>query len=139
MREAFQSVDARIDDRNFLRRFQASGCYLIDLCPNPVDQFSAEARRRARVRGERLLTRGLIDLHPARIAVLLRAIAGHVAQASLQANWRGEMIQLPYPGRWSRHRAEFVKTLQPNLRELVCAIPIRTNRKSRSGAAFKRS
>lgn len=27
MRDAFKSADPRIDDQNFLRRFQALGCY----------------------------------------------------------------------------------------------------------------
>lgn len=119
MRQAFKAVDSRINDENFLHLFQASGCYLTDLFPNPVDKLDAEQRRRARIAGERLLSRKLVELQPEKIASVLRAIAPHVENASLRANWRGEILQLPYPGRWSHHRAEFLKILEPSLRELV--------------------
>jgi hypothetical protein len=118
MRDAFRAVDQRINDANFLSVFQASGCYLTDLCPKPVDQLDAKSRRRARVAGEKLLSEKLIRLQPAKIAPVLRAIANHVAKAALRANWRGEIIELPYPGRWHRHRVEFSKALEPRLQEL---------------------
>jgi hypothetical protein len=118
MREVFQAADLRINDENFLRLFQSSGCYLIDLCPNPVDQLDPESRRRARIAGERSLSRKLIELRPERIAPVLRAIVVHVINAASRANWGGEILQLPYPGRWSHHRAIFAKALEPSLREL---------------------
>jgi hypothetical protein len=119
MREAFKVVDPRINDENFLTMFQASGCYLTDLCPEPVDQLDVASRRRARLAGERLFSKKLIHLRPERIAPMLRTIANHVANAAARADWHGEIIELPYPGRWFRHRAEFVKALTPILRELV--------------------
>src|SRR5215468_8486703 len=61
MREAFAAIDPRINDENFLSVFEASGCYLTDLCPKPVDQLDAESRRRARVAGEALLSKKLIE------------------------------------------------------------------------------
>ena len=121
MREAFKKVDPRIDDENFLSIFQASGCYLTDLCEEPVDQLKTEPRRRARIAGETLLAKKLIELRPKKVAPLLRAIASHVSRAAVLANWHGEMIPLPYPGRWSRHREEFVKVLRPVLRQLLAS------------------
>ena len=118
MREAFRAVDPGIDDENFPGLFQASGCYLTDLCPEPVDQLDAGSRRRARIAGERLFSRQLVYLRPEKIAPVLRAIEEHVEKAILRTNWQGEIIRLPYPGRWSHHRAEFVKALEPSLREL---------------------
>jgi hypothetical protein len=118
MRDAFRAADPRIDDENFLESFQASGCYLTDLYPKPIDQLDSKSRRRARVAGEEILSKKLVRLRPEKIAPVLRAIANHVANAALQANWRGEIIELPYPGRWHRHRAEFVKALKPVLQEL---------------------
>jgi hypothetical protein len=119
MREAFQRVDPRVNDENFLRIFQASGCYLTDLSPEPIDQLEPGPRRHARISGEALLAKKIVELRPKKIAPLLRAIASHVSRAAALANWRGELIQLPYPGRWSHHRAEFVKLLRPALRELL--------------------
>jgi hypothetical protein len=118
MRDAFRAVDARINDDNFLSVFQASGCYLTDLCPKPVDHLDTESRRRARVAAERLLSEKLIRLRPETIAPVLRAIVPHVGIASSRANWRGEVIELPYPGRWHRHRTEFLEALEPRLQEL---------------------
>ena len=118
MRDAFRAVHPRIDDENFLGLFKASGCYLTDLSTKPVDQLGYEARRRARGAGEELLSENLIRLQPEKIAPVLRAIANHVANAALRANWRGEIIELPYPGRWHRHRTGFLEALNPTLKEL---------------------
>lgn len=115
MRDAFRAVDPQINDENFLSFFRASGCYLTDLCPMPVDQLDAKTRRRARVAGEQLLSEKLILLRPEKIALVLRAIANHVVKPAKRANWRGEIIELPYPGRWHRHRVEFLEALEPKL------------------------
>jgi len=119
MRDAFIAVYPRTDDENFLELFQASGCYLTDLYPNPVDHLNEKLRRRARILGEEILSEKLIRLRPERIAPVLRAIRGHVEKAALRANWRGPIIELPYPGRWHRHRVDFVKALAPTRRELL--------------------
>ena len=126
MRDVFKAVNASINDENFLSLFQASGCYLTDLCPKPVDHLDPGSRRRARIAGEALLSETLIRLRPEKIAPVLRAIVSHVANAASRANWRGEIIELPYPGRWYRHRAEFVKALEPTIQALF-----RQHRRSR--------
>jgi hypothetical protein len=122
MRDAFRKVDPTISDANFLTVFMASGCYLTDLCPRPVDRLADQSRQRARVAGERLLAEELIQLRPEKIAPVLRAIVKHVENAALLANWHGEVLELPYPGRWFHNRAEFVRTIQPILsRQLIRA------------------
>jgi hypothetical protein len=118
MRQAFEEVNPRIDDQNFLSVFRASGCYLTDLYPKPVDRLDSESRRRARIAGEKLLSQELIELRPHRIAPLLRAIAGHVTRAAARANWQGEITPLPYPGRWVHLRAEFGRAIAPILSDL---------------------
>lgn len=119
MREAFRSIDPKVDDDNFLDVFQASGCYLIDLAGNPVDRMDPQSRRTARRRGEKLLSEKIAQIRPRMIAPLLRAIADHVARAALLADWHGPMLDFPYPGRWSRHRAAFVEILAPVVRNLI--------------------
>jgi len=118
MRDAFKAVNPRINDDNFLILFQASGCYLTDLYPKPVDHLATKSRRLARVAGEQLLSEELIRLRPEKIAPVLRSIVNYVVNAASLAKWRGEIIELPYPGRWHRHRVEFVKALEPTLHEL---------------------
>jgi hypothetical protein len=113
MREAFQTADASISDENFLAAFQASGCYLVDLCADPVDRLDPKSRGAARVAGEESLARIIARLQPAAIGILLRSIGRNVEKAISRAGWQGELIHLPYPGRWVRHRNAFIETLAP--------------------------
>lgn len=121
VRDAFAAaVDETVDDANFLLRFQQCGCYLTDLCLDPVDDLPARARREAYVPGAAPLTRLIAEHQPATVVVLLKSIELNVRLAAMQAQWMGELIVTPYPGRWKQHRAEFLERVVPVLREL-CA------------------
>ena len=119
MRDAFRTIDPSIADGNFLALFQASGCYLIDLCPEPVDHLNSKSRRAACRASEVSLARTIARLHPLMIATVVRSIEGNVAQAAFRADWHGPFIHLPYPGRWSRHRDVFVETLVTKISALM--------------------
>jgi hypothetical protein len=118
MHAAFQIADDEVDGENFLAKFQARGCYLTDLCQEPVDHLDPTERRAMRKAGEVFLTRELKRLQPGMIAPVLRSIVGNVENAAARAQWQGEMLQFPYPGRWSRHRAAFIEALVPVIRRL---------------------
>src|SRR5580658_9845436 len=47
MRDAFRAIDPSITDESFLAVFRRSGCYLIDACPQAVDQLDRPSRRAA--------------------------------------------------------------------------------------------
>lgn len=111
MREAFQTADPSIDNESFLAAFQASGCYLVDLCPEPVDRLDAPSRRAACRAAEESLSRAIARLRPATIATVVRSIERNVLNAAARAGWNGAMIHLPYPGRWSRYKDAFVDAL----------------------------
>jgi hypothetical protein len=113
MREAFHVADASVNDDNFLAVFRTSGCYLVDLCADPVDRLGAWERRAACSAGEVRLTATIAELRPAVIGILLKSIASNVGNSIALAGWRGEVIQLPYPGRWVHHRKAFVEMLGP--------------------------
>jgi hypothetical protein len=113
MREAFQIADASIGDEAFLTAFQAAGCYLIDLCPEPVDDLDSASRRAAHRQAEASASSAIARLRPSTIVTLLRSIEGIVANAAAGANWSGEVIHLPYPGRWSHHKGAFVRGVVP--------------------------
>jgi hypothetical protein len=121
MRSVFQLVDPAVGDEEFLEVFRASGCYLIDLCAEPVDKLDAKSRRDACRAGEASLARALVRLQPAGIATLLRSIEGDVALAAVRAGWHGPSIHLPYPGRWSRHQEAFAGALAPTIASLARA------------------
>jgi hypothetical protein len=113
MRDAFQSVDPSIRDELFLKKFRGLGCYLVDLCPEPVDRLDARSRRDACANSEASLSRRIARLKPIVVATVVRSIEGNVTKAVERANWNGVMVQLPYPGRWSHLRRAFVETLTP--------------------------
>jgi hypothetical protein len=118
MRAAFQIAEANIDDGNFLSVFQQYGCYLTDLCHEPVDKLDPAERRALCKAGEKDLARQLIRLRPVMIAPVLRSIAKNVESAAALAEWRGPILQFPYPGRWSRHRDAFIEALVPVIGKL---------------------
>ena len=111
MRDAFQSVDPAIADAAFLARFQASGCYLIDVCQEPVDDLDPALRRAVCRDCELSLSRRIARLRPQVILTVVRSIEENVRAAAGNAGWGGTWVHLPYPGRWSRHRNTFVATL----------------------------
>src|SRR3954451_16652 len=101
MREAFQTVDAAMGDEPFLTHFQSLGCYLVDLCAEPVDRLDTKSRRAACRAGQASLSRTIARFHPAMIVTVVRSIEDDVLNAAASADWNGRMMHLPYPGRWS--------------------------------------
>jgi hypothetical protein len=119
IRDAFRVIDPSILDEDFLSVFQSFGCYLIDLCPYPVDQLDPQSRRAACLASEPLLCRKIRRLQPQAIVTLVRSIRVNVEQAVGCARWRGPLIDLPYPGRWLRHREVFLAALVPQLKAIA--------------------
>ena len=119
VRDVFQAVDPSIDDDSFLARFREYGCYLIDACPDPVDQLEAKERRAACVEGEASLSRTIRRLQPEMIVSLVRSIRENVERAIQMAGWHGPILDVPYPGRWIRHREIFTAELLPHVKALL--------------------
>jgi len=123
MRDAFRAIDPSITDESFLAVFQHSGCYLIDACPQAVDRLDPPSRRAACLASEPSLCRRIKRLQPRAIATLVRSIQANVERAIHCAGWQGPLLDLPYPGRWIRHREKFLETLVPQLRSLA-SVPL---------------
>ena len=123
MREAFQFVDPSTSDESFLATFRDSGCYFVDLCPEPVDRLDTKSRRTACADSEASLSKTIARLHPVMIVTVVRSIEGNVFNAAARSNWHGVMIHLPYPGRWARLRSTFVETLAPIVARLISTQP----------------
>jgi hypothetical protein len=100
----------------FLESFQALGCYLVDLCGKPVDRLDKYERKRVCAEGEVRLAQSIEELQPRLIITLVRSIVVNVKRAQQKANWVGQNLDLPYPGRWLHHRAAFQDLLIPVLR-----------------------
>ena len=115
MRDAFHAIDPAVNEQNFLSLFQATGCYLIDLCPDPVDRLDRQSRRAICRNSEASLARSIARLDPLAVITVVRSIEENVTKAASRAGWQGPFLNLPYPGRWSRHRDVFVATLAKNI------------------------
>jgi hypothetical protein len=120
--DSFRAVLPSISEADFLSEFQSAGCYLIDVCPYPVDRFVQPARRAACAASEPLLSRQINELQPQSIATVVRSIRGNVERAARLAGWHGPRLDLPYPGRWSRHHDVFLKKLVPELSLITKAL-----------------
>jgi hypothetical protein len=119
VRNLFHTADSSITDSNFLLRFQECGCYLIDACTDPVDNLEPKARRAACLAGEPSLSRRIRSLQPEMIVSLVRSIRGNIERAAAKADWHGPLIDVPYPGRWIRHREIFTAKLLPYAKAVI--------------------
>jgi len=119
IRDAFLSIDPSLSNETFLDAFQAAGCYLIDICPYPVDHLDSRSRRVACAAGEASLCRNIRKLQPRAIVTLLRSIRENVDRSIFCAGWHGHLIEVPYPGRWVRHREIFLAALTPQLEAIA--------------------
>lgn len=121
MRDTFHAIDPAVNEQTFLTLFQARGCYLIDLCPDPVDHLDRQSRRVICKNREASLARAIARLAPSMILTVVRSIENNVTMAAAGAGWQGPFLHLPYPGRWSRHRDVFVATLATEIGALLQA------------------
>jgi hypothetical protein len=115
VRDSFLSAFPHLEKPNFLESFRALGCYLVDLCGQPVDRMERRPRQRVCFAGEASLSRTLRTLRPEIVVAVVRSIGRSVRRAEDQAKWSGLHVELPYPGRWVHHRAEFHRKLVPLL------------------------
>jgi hypothetical protein len=119
VRDTFVAAFPALAEQNFLQSFRSLGCYLVDLCGEPVDQMTRTARQQICRASEIRLSRKLRQLQPKIIVTVVRSIAGNVKRAQERAGWSGQHVELPYPGRWHHYRAEFQRKLVPVLRKTL--------------------
>lgn len=119
IQDAFATAGKTGPGDDFLDTFRAFGCYLVDLCGEPVDRMNKSARLGTCRKSELRLSRMLRQLRPEVVVVVVRSIVKNVQRSQKSAGWSGRQIELPYPGRWRRHRAVFLEGLIPLLRGLT--------------------
>jgi hypothetical protein len=115
--EAFVKAFPDLREADFLKSFRTLGCYLVDLCERPADHLPPNTRRKLCRASEPRLTKSLRALSPEIVIVVIRSITCNVQRSERQANWSGRRLELPYPGRWIRHRTAFIRRLVPLLRQ----------------------
>jgi hypothetical protein len=110
-REAFEAaIPALRREDDFLAAFQRLGCYLDDLCLEPVnDLHMRDSKRLAqRERGVAPLARRMKPRDPAVVCVVMKAIVTEVGRATDRAELDVQREALPFP---ARHRAQYVRML----------------------------
>ena len=115
VRDTFLAAFPSLLTGEFLEEFRSLGCYLVDLCGEPVDHLARSARMSICGAGEVRLARTIRALRPTAIVTLVRSIRASVGRAQRMAYWTGLHLELPYPGRWKDHRVEFQRQLAPIL------------------------
>jgi len=115
VRDTFIAAFPSLPQIEFLDAFRALGCYLVDLCSQPVDHMPRSTRTSICCAGEARLARTIRALRPIVIVTLVRSIRASVKRAHSMAGWSGLHLELPYPGRWKHHRVEFQRQLLPVL------------------------
>lgn len=145
VRDTFLTAFPTVKKAEFLDSFRATGCYLVDLCSEPVNKMTRDARRCACRTGEIRLARMIRALSPQIIVTIVKSICANVKRSQDQAAWSGRHIELPYPGRWYRSRMRFSRQLLHLLRETVGGIkslpplPLRPKEHSPSARSQTRS
>jgi len=119
IRDTFLAAFPSLPKDDFLRSFQSSGCYLVDVCGEPVDHLPRSTRLMVCRAGEGRLARKIRTLRPEVIVTLVMSIRASVQRAQKMAIWAGLHVELPYPGRWKRHRVEFQRRLEPVLLKIL--------------------
>jgi len=123
-RDTFLAAFPLLRKTEFLDSFRSLSCYLVDLCGQPVDKMNPRDRRCACQTGEIRLARTIRALRPKIIVTIVRSIRANVRQAQELAGWSGLHLELPYPGRWYRHRLQFHRQLVRLLREEARSCPL---------------
>src|SRR6267154_2694748 len=119
MASAFAEVFGRQvpSGEGFLELFQLTGCYLDDLCLEPVNQMGASDRRRARKACEKSLASRLVAHRPVAVVAVLMSLRPNVERSLALAGLVGVPVySLPFPA--MGHQQRFATKLGALLREL---------------------
>jgi hypothetical protein len=99
----------------FLAYFKTLGCFLVDLCPEPLNQRPQRERKRAHKLGVAALAGTLSELQPLAIVVVMKAISTSVTQA-VGAAKSVRRYDLPFPAQG--HQRAYVARLRDIVSDL---------------------
>jgi hypothetical protein len=126
IRSPAPSFDAAVPDlisEPFLDSFRDLGCYLDDLCAEPVNhlKLNVPAQRHERLRlrqaGEGPLADRIAVMNPAVVVLVMSGIQENVRRAAIAAGIAAPFLVLPFPGR-PEHVARFDHDLRSALIDL---------------------
>jgi hypothetical protein len=131
-REAFQAaIPALREEPVFLDAFERLGCYLEDLCEQPVNDLDMRdpMRLQARADGVTPLARRMRRFSPQVVVVVMKAIAGDATRA-LVASGHAEVKreELPFPARHYDQYVQQLTTLVKSWRRRHVLLPLHPER-----------
>ena len=108
---AFEKIFDRVfsDTHSFLIFFRLSGCYLEDICLEPVDKMPPKERAMMLKDSIEHFSNRLKEISPEAIAIILKRIKPHVGEALRMANISCPIYSLPFPG--FGHQNNYIKEL----------------------------
>jgi hypothetical protein len=92
--------------KDFLDFFKLKGCYLDDICHEPVDDLPPRERRLAVINGVDKLAERIRDYKPEHAVAILIGIHGYVEQAVKTANLQINIQAVPFAGMGHQTRFE---------------------------------
>ncbi len=120
MRSFAEAGSLTLNMSDFLDTFKSRGCFLVDLCIEPVDRLPKSDREQARLDGVSRLARILDDTQPEVIFVVMKAIAGEVGEAMRLAGLSDiPMRKFKFPNAY--HVDDYVRELAKALRDYEIA------------------
>ena len=121
--EAFKSVlgkDINIKSKSFLEFFKDLGCYLEDLCEEPVNNLPKIERLKKRVGGIDGLSSKIRNLRPEVVVILMKEIQPEVKEAIRRSGHRPDLIEVtPFPAHSEQNRLNCVRRNAEILESLV--------------------
>src|SRR5436309_2778689 len=103
---------------DFLEMFRLLGCYLDDLCLEPVNHLHDRERKQRRSEAEPRLARRLRRYRPKAVVAVGKTTAAPHVRAALERSDLEDVsfAEVPFPGR-PAHKAEFQREMQWILRK----------------------
>jgi hypothetical protein len=113
---AFEKVFDRVfpDTSSFLKFFQHIGCFLEDLCLEPVDKMNPKERTTMLTDATESFSHRLRDYSPEAIVIVLKRIEPYVKEALRKAKISAPIYTLPFPG--FGHQKNYINKLYEILR-----------------------
>ena len=98
----------RFERGDFLKGFRAAGCYLDDLCLEPINQLPKHPRYAKRVEAEASFGRRLLDYDPCLVVAIGKTTAApHIRAAAARASSDALVRVVLFPGQWAAHKQQF--------------------------------
>jgi hypothetical protein len=123
---AFEKVFDRVfsDTSSFLKFFQHSGCYLEDICLEPVDKMTQKERTMMLKNFIEYFSSRLKEYSPEAIVIVLKRIESYVKEALRKAEINCPIYTLPFPGfgHQNNYINELCKILEKHLQRKLDAM-----------------